>query len=461
MAEITDRKSLERWLEGKPREVIVAIAVRSALRVLPLLERSLRWESRKWTATDARYGLISSSFRAMIAAQFVYLAPSRAARAAAAAAYASSAAAANVYASADGTAGSSTASAAEASAAAYDAACAAASAARFAAADTERVAAAAGAARAAAAVARASAAIWSSVQSDGEALEGGKSHIEIAALPLWHDQTPDWADFPWQTLKRHLLEQQDEYWQVWTEWYDARLVGGPIDVAQESERVLSIANKDWDKGPAHVNALIAGIIDRAKQRRSKDNTTAKDFLYSPRPATLSMTGAAKPKAQTAIGVAVLESAPIIRVQLALVLILIDERIAHHQEMQPNSDTAIAAKEAVLKELSDLRGHISSLSDAVEKFPSGQISEDNLVRKAEGFFQPFQAYWQEEGKALIGKAAPTGLLAGGFGLAHMFGVDLNAIVATTALSAPLVGVQLKPLLDSVGKALPKPPSKPAA
>ncbi len=39
MVEITDRKSLERWLEGKPQRVCVLIAARAALRVYPILLR--------------------------------------------------------------------------------------------------------------------------------------------------------------------------------------------------------------------------------------------------------------------------------------------------------------------------------------------------------------------------------------------------------------------------------------
>ncbi|MBZ0141560.1 MAG: hypothetical protein K8H87_17595, partial [Pseudorhodoplanes sp.] len=41
MAEITDRESLELWLEDKPREWATVIAVRAALRVTPLLATAL------------------------------------------------------------------------------------------------------------------------------------------------------------------------------------------------------------------------------------------------------------------------------------------------------------------------------------------------------------------------------------------------------------------------------------
>jgi hypothetical protein len=63
----------------------------------------------------------------------------------------------------------------------------------------------------------------------------------------------------WRALRAELSADETAQWWVWTTWYEARLRGDPPDLALERERVL-IPGEDWEKGPAHVNAIIAGLI---------------------------------------------------------------------------------------------------------------------------------------------------------------------------------------------------------
>lgn len=80
---------------------------------------------------------------------------------------------------------------------------------------------------------------------------------------LWVDEIPrDFSD-SWINLKNTLLSL-DDGWQVWTDWYDEIVCGGnhpgsrPLIEDLEVARVL-VPDADWDKGPAHVNALIAEL----------------------------------------------------------------------------------------------------------------------------------------------------------------------------------------------------------
>jgi hypothetical protein len=62
----------------------------------------------------------------------------------------------------------------------------------------------------------------------------------------------------WKRFEEALLEDNRD-WQVWTDWYRARLDGGATDEALEVARV-SIAAEVWDQGPRAVHPGIARLI---------------------------------------------------------------------------------------------------------------------------------------------------------------------------------------------------------
>ena len=220
MAEITNEDDLKAWLEGQDREVAVAIAARTALRVLPLIADYVH--NRPANRSTA---LVSAIFRGTASAWFSGYWPNHAEAIAAAAAAAASAA---------------TAAAAHAA--------------------TARTA----AARAAAAHAATSEeTVWVEVSADADAVEAGASSDALMRRPLWTSGAPEWIAGKWFMLKSDLLEL-DEDWGVWTDWYDVRLRSADHPDSRrlieelERERVL-IPDEDWKKGPKHVNAIIAAL----------------------------------------------------------------------------------------------------------------------------------------------------------------------------------------------------------
>ena len=107
---------------------------------------------------------------------------------------------------------------------------------------------------------------WKAVRLDAECLESGTSagdqpEVAVSGLSeraLWLDGTPVWAGRQWADLKDRLPEK--ERWWVWIDWYEARLVGRVSDANLEFDRV-KIPKDDWERGPAHVNAIIARMIE--------------------------------------------------------------------------------------------------------------------------------------------------------------------------------------------------------
>jgi len=260
LAEFNNREDLERWLKDRPREDVVVIAARAALRVLPLLVTALDEDAKAHRAT-----IVMPTFRAMAAPWVTAVGPTQGAEVRTAAAFAATAAvrAANAFAGGAATAAAvARAAAVAARAAAYapDAARAAADAARtaanvaaFAAGATDFAAAAAAAN--ANAAANADDALWRTLRTEMAALE---NDTNVAGWELWPDGSPYWFEESWRDLKAHLLAT-NEGWEVWTDWYEDRLHDRRFNKALEEARVL-MHDEIWEHGPNVVNAQIAWLI---------------------------------------------------------------------------------------------------------------------------------------------------------------------------------------------------------
>jgi hypothetical protein len=79
----------------------------------------------------------------------------------------------------------------------------------------------------------------------------------LAAMPLWSKSKPKQAVRDWVKLENTLLNAGQD-WQVWTNWYRARLSGDASIEALEVSRV-AIAEEIWRQGPVVVNAHIAKL----------------------------------------------------------------------------------------------------------------------------------------------------------------------------------------------------------
>lgn len=259
VVEFSKREDLKRWLDGKPREWAVVIAVRAALRVAPTLattlgqrgggvrnvgrdiilptfhEMAVAWVGGTWPIhrADIR-GPNFSNYPSILAYDRKNAVHVRAA------AYAARAAGVSV----------------DANMAATDAV------------DYAYVA-----ARTADAIAID---IWSAVSADATALEiaepMGLRPTDLAIQYLWPTGTPKWAKENWTKLRSALLAA-DEDWEVWTDWYEARLYGANAgylpNAALEVARV-TIEEEVWEQGPKVVNAYIKWLMEEHEKREERE-----------------------------------------------------------------------------------------------------------------------------------------------------------------------------------------------
>ena len=240
-----NRVALEKWVKTRSREEAVVLAVRSALRVAPLVKTAVHVRPRRLTIS------IGAVFRCLsltwVAAKYPVHANAAAARAgyAFAAAFTADAAARAAYGAARAAyAFADTGAAARAFRGASGAA---------------RAAYAAYAADAADAAAHAATAnaeqmlIWTAVGQDAEVLYEGGRTTDLSAAPLWPAVPPMW--FIENSARLFSALPADENWKVWAEWLDRRVTGGACDEAYELVYV-HVPDEEWEKGPAAANLWI-------------------------------------------------------------------------------------------------------------------------------------------------------------------------------------------------------------
>ncbi|MEM6440834.1 MAG: hypothetical protein AAF763_14195 [Pseudomonadota bacterium] len=105
----------------------------------------------------------------------------------------------------------------------------------------------------------------------------------IKALPLWPASTdrntaatPDWIERYWNFLRAYLDSRQGENWRVWTDWYQDRLDGKPID--WELERARLQPPETWEAGPKALNDAIARRLEEIEAERRAAATPPPDPL---------------------------------------------------------------------------------------------------------------------------------------------------------------------------------------
>ncbi len=289
MATITNKQEFETWLRGRPRAVAEVLAARAALRVLPLLGDGLdvtklrgrsgrvfilpafrlmavRWAVAKYPrqgailryAARAVYGLgsdipLASRLAFGVVARSVREAPDHIG-AATEIAQATARAAAEADAREYGINPDNFSVAVDASFPA-------------------RVA-----------------PIWLAMEADAHGVEVGRTPNWLITAPLWQDVRrveviPSILGDAWDQLKSSLLAANAD-WDVWTDWYEARLAGKrPRWKDVEIFRVTLNEESDWQKGPAHVNALIkAKIAEKTREAKHKGDREQRQANAKPRAA---------------------------------------------------------------------------------------------------------------------------------------------------------------------------------
>ncbi len=89
----------------------------------------------------------------------------------------------------------------------------------------------------------------------------------LLSTPLWPatSEVPAWAEEYWPAMKARLLARQDEHWRVWTDWQDRHLRPPANDTGRFEEQIeleklrAMMPEAVWRQDAAAVNAAIAQL----------------------------------------------------------------------------------------------------------------------------------------------------------------------------------------------------------
>jgi hypothetical protein len=106
----------------------------------------------------------------------------------------------------------------------------------------------------------------SAVQIDINAIEKGRTPAILLSSPLWLQGTPVWAMDALTARLKPILEGDNQDWKVWTNWYEDRLASRPLAESLEIAKVR-IDKETWKNGPRAVNSWITRLIEESLNLR--------------------------------------------------------------------------------------------------------------------------------------------------------------------------------------------------
>lgn len=256
-ADIEDRDSFDRWALNKPREWLLTVASRAALRTLPIA-----LDSRRYRAGISRQRLASSIFRLVAISWGAVKCPI----------YETATAIraiedARLLDSTDSTRADTISALRSINSAAATAADGGYSV-------TSSVLSSVAAAGAISGDAKAGQAIWAEIRADSFDLENTFDHIQVLSKPLWRTKPPQWFSDQW-------IESKDELnklgsYTLWIDWYNRRLDGQKFTFpvkdeyaeAEINRRLFSQSHSWWLRPPQMINTDIASWISELSDIQS-------------------------------------------------------------------------------------------------------------------------------------------------------------------------------------------------
>lgn len=117
--------------------------------------------------------------------------------------------------------------------------------------------------------------LWKAARSD---VDGN------ANAALWHSPIPLNVAQAWSDTKDLLSRDKTADWSFWIAWYERLLIGRDILPDALIQILNTLTEDDWQKGPAHINPMFDGVLtmyraEDAKQASPLTNAAPVDFTF--------------------------------------------------------------------------------------------------------------------------------------------------------------------------------------
>ncbi|SDW85326.1 hypothetical protein SAMN05444336_102532 [Albimonas donghaensis] len=246
---------------------------------------------------------------------------------------------------------------------------------------------------------------------------------EMVGPGLWLDAQPEALKAAWKVFRQQLLDA-DEGWEVWTDWYDARLRGDPVDWPLERARML-IPDDKWRKGPKVLNAEIARLIEAHSQLPLPELTPpVRDVdVLDPEVITSRLSSGPAPEFGTEAELAERRAA---RALIADVRGLIQEEV-RHTERQGIGGNNPPEGERIVEEFADQASNALDALDAELEKPEPDLVD--VAKSASVLRDVLRWFGRKLDKASDSFAGAFGALAAGALTANIAGVEVSATLGS--------------------------------
>ncbi len=107
--------------------------------------------------------------------------------------------------------------------------------------------------------------VWTAISSDANFISSGGTAQALSSLPLWPNGVPGWVTDNWRQLQLCLRDEGD--WQVWLDWYRLRDEG--VSQPEEIETIFgSVPERLRAAGPAAANRWIKERLEELEKNPS-------------------------------------------------------------------------------------------------------------------------------------------------------------------------------------------------